>query len=83
SAIMAAAQAVFNEDFSDRVLPFGSAAAISYADIAAARHRADLPISSFDAQIAAIAHSAGATVATRNTRDFDRCGIVVVNPWKG
>jgi predicted nucleic acid-binding protein len=83
NAIMAAAEAMFNEDFGERILPFGSAAAHAYADIAGARHRAGLPIASFDAQIAAIAHSTGATVATRNTKDFDRCGIGVVNPWEG
>jgi predicted nucleic acid-binding protein len=34
-----------------------------------------------DAQIAAIAAVAGATVATRNVDDFEGCGIAVVNPW--
>lgn len=82
SAIMAAAEAMFNEDFAERILPFGSDAAICYGDIAAARHRAGLPIASFDAQIAAIARSSGATVATRNAKDFDRCGIDVANPWE-
>jgi predicted nucleic acid-binding protein len=36
-----------------------------------------------DAQIAAIARSRGAAVATRNVEDFAGCGIAVVSPWKG
>jgi predicted nucleic acid-binding protein len=33
------------------------------------------------AQIAAIARSRGAAVATRNIDDFAGCGIAVVSPW--
>jgi len=47
----------------------------------AARDAAGLPISQFDAMIAAIARSHRAAVATRNTADFERCGIQVINPW--
>lgn len=83
SAIVAAAEVMFNEDFSDRILAFNSAAALSYAEIAAARHRAGLPISSFDAQLAAIARSTGAAIATRNVKDFDACGIRIEDPWNG
>ena len=39
------------------------------------------PISDFDAMIAAIARSHGAAVATRNTADFEHCGIPTINPW--
>ncbi|MEO9161160.1 MAG: type II toxin-antitoxin system VapC family toxin [Casimicrobiaceae bacterium] len=81
SAFAAAAEATFNEEFSGRILPFGSAAASSYATIAATRQRAGRPISHLDAQIAAIAHSMGGSVATRNVKDFDRCDIRIVNPW--
>jgi predicted nucleic acid-binding protein len=35
----------------------------------------------FDAQIAAIARSKDAQVATRNVDDFDDCGIDLLNPW--
>jgi hypothetical protein len=35
-----------------------------------------------DAQIAAIARSHGAALATRNTADFEHCGIEVLNPWE-
>lgn len=80
-AIAAAADAMFSDDFGGRVLAFGSDAAIHYARIATDRHRVGRPISQFDAQIAAIAHSAGAAVATRNVDDFGGCGVKVVNPW--
>ena len=39
-------------------------------------------MSQFDAQIAAIALSQGADVATRNVDDFADCGIGVIDPWK-
>ena len=34
-----------------------------------------------DALIAAIAHSRGAALATRNITDFEACGIELVDPW--
>ena len=72
--------AMFEEEFGGRILPFDSAAAPSYARIAAQRRRAGRPISHFEAQIAAIAVAAGAALATRNVADFDRCGVKVINP---
>ena len=81
-AFEAAVDAMFSEDFAGRILPFGGAAALSYAHIASSRQRAGIPISSFDAQIAAITHSAGASLATRNVKDFAHCGIEVVDPWR-
>jgi predicted nucleic acid-binding protein len=76
-----AALAMFAEDFAGRVLPFGSEAARHYAAIAVERRARGKPITHFDAQIAAIARSAHATLATRNTSDFAHCGIDVLNPW--
>ena len=81
NALETAAEAMFGEDFRGRVLPFGSKEAQPYARIAAERRRAGRPISNFDAQIAAIARSAGAAIATRNVTDYDACGVEVINPW--
>ena len=81
TAVEAAAEAMFKEAFSDRILGFGSDAAYPYARIAAQRRRAGRPISHFDAQIASIAKATGAAVATRNVADFDGCEIKVINPW--
>ena len=77
-----AVDAVFSELFREHVLPFDSAAASAYAEIGAARRRAGRPISAFDAAIAAIARSRGAALATRNTADFEGCGVDVIDPWK-
>ena len=43
--------------------------------------RSGRPIAKADAQIAAIAQSRGAALATRNVPDFEGCGIDVINPW--
>lgn len=76
------ARAMFAEDLKNRVLPFDGAAAARYAEIVAARRRSGSPIGHQDAQIAAIARSRGAAVATRNAKDFDECGVEIINPWK-
>lgn len=80
-AIRQAAQDMFADDFADRILPFDSAATPAYAEIAAHRRKSGRPISQFDAQIAAVARSRGAELATRNAEDFEGCGIKVHNPW--
>ena len=80
-ALEEAVAAMFEEDFGGRVLPFDGAAAYDYAVIASHRRQAGKPISQFDAQIAAIARSRGAAIATRNVSDFENCGIDVHNPW--
>ena len=79
--LYAAVTAMLAEDFAERILPFDSLAATAYAAIANLRHQAGRPIAQFDAQIAAIAKSRGASLATRNAMDFDGCGIDVINPW--
>jgi len=72
---------MLEQDFAGRILAFDSAAAVAYATIAADRRRMGSPISQMDAQIAAIAHCNGATLATRNVADFQDCGISIVDPW--
>jgi toxin FitB len=75
------ASTIFNEDFAGHVLSFDDDAADMFAEIAASRRIAGKPISQFDAMIAAMARSRGAVLATRNMKDFNSCGIEVVNPW--
>jgi len=79
--LVAQANAMLAEDFANRILPFDSPAASAYARIAAGRRRAGRPISQADAQIAAIAASRGAAVATRNVMDLVDCGVDLVDPW--
>jgi len=81
SAFEAAITRILNEVLADRILPFDSDAAEAYSRMAAARRAMGRPISEADARIAAITLSRGASLATRNTRDFEHCGIKVVNPW--
>jgi predicted nucleic acid-binding protein len=81
TALAAAVTEMFREDFDKRILPFDSDAAIEFARIVTQRRGLGRPISHADAQIAAIARSRGAAVATRNTQDFEDCGIRVLDPW--
>ncbi len=80
-ALLAAARTVLASHFRGRVLPFDTDAADAFAIIAAGRREARRPIAQADAQIAAIAKSRGAALATRNVSDFEGCGVSVVNPW--
>ncbi len=81
-ALEDAATSMFAEDLGGRILGFGPEAGPPYALIASRRRRAGRPISHFDAQIAAIALSCGAALATRNVADFEGCGVTLVDPWK-
>ncbi len=73
--------AAIGENLAGRVLPFDSAAARAYAAVAATRRSAGRPLPDADCQIAAIARSRDAAVATRNIGDFAHCGIAVIDPW--
>ena len=79
--LLARIEGTLRRHFAGRSLPFDSDAARSYAAIAADRRARGRPISHPDGQIAAIAHSVGAGLATRNVTDFEDCGIEVINPW--
>jgi toxin FitB len=81
--MLAEAQATFAEDFAGRILPFDEDAARAFPEIAVQRRRQGRPIADLDAQVAAIARSRDALLATRNTADFEGCGLRLVNPWVG
>jgi predicted nucleic acid-binding protein len=81
SGLLLVAENMFPKLFAERVLNFDEAAASVFAPIAAHRRSTGRPITLFDAQIAAITRANGATLATRNTSDFEQCGVGVVNPW--
>jgi predicted nucleic acid-binding protein len=80
-SLLAAIEPIFSEDFAGRVLPFDRDASDAYATLAVARRQAGRPISQFDAQIAAIALSRGAAIATRNVADFADIGLSIIDPW--
>ncbi|WP_455922833.1 PIN domain-containing protein [Pseudomonas putida] len=80
-SLLAAISGIFNEDFAGRVMCFDGDAADAYAQICAKRKAQGKPISQFDAMVAAIAKSRGASLATRNVKDFVGCDIEVIDPW--
>lgn len=71
------------EDFESRVLPFDQAAAQAAGRIAAERRRAGRAVEIRDIQIAGITIARKATLATRNIRHFEGCGLTLVDPWSG
>jgi predicted nucleic acid-binding protein len=76
------AKVIFEKDFADRIFPFDKMAAVEYADIVIQRDKRGNPISMPDAQIAAICRVSGFTLATRNIKDFENIGIILINPWE-
>ena len=76
-----AINAMIDQDLQARILPFDGPAAKAYAEIAAQRRASGRPIAEADCQITAIARATNASVATRNVKDFDGCGLCLINPW--
>lgn len=81
SRLTESADALVVRGFAGRVLPFDHEAAEHYADLAAGCAQVGRPIGVADAQIAAICRLRGATLATRDTRDFETTGVRLVDPW--
>ena len=80
-ALASAVKAIFEVDLAGRVISFDSDCAKAFAEIAVSRKISGQAISQFDAMIAAATRSRGATLATRNQRDFADCGVEIINPW--
>jgi toxin FitB len=80
-ALEAGAARMFGQLLLGHILVFDEDAARSFAQIAARRKTQGRPMAEMDAQIVAIARSHGAALATRNTSDFEGCGVQLVNPW--
>jgi toxin FitB len=72
---------LLKEDLENRVLDFDSAAAIAAASLAAVRQKSGRPVDVRDTQIAGIALSRHAALATRNVRHFVDLKISIVDPW--
>ncbi len=81
SAVEAAMREWLDLGFTQRILPFDSAAARAYAEIASVRRHAGRPIGDADCQIAAISRSRSAVLVTRNVRDFEGTEVEIVDPW--
>jgi predicted nucleic acid-binding protein len=66
----------------DHILGFGFGEAIYYARIVALRRKSGREIKQLDAQVAATTAANQMRLVTRNVRDFENCGIDIVNPWQ-
>jgi toxin FitB len=64
-------------NFADRILPIDSATALRWGELSAGR---SLPV--IDMLIAATALSRDLTLVTRNTRDFESSGALLLDPWQ-
>jgi len=62
-------------------LGFDLAAAEQYGAVMSHRRRIARPLSILDGQIAATARAHGCGIATRNIRDFEDCGLDLINPF--
>lgn len=67
--------------FALRVLAFDEEAAHLYGELMGDRRRLGRPMSVLDGQIAAIARANRFALATRNTRDFEECGLEILDPF--
>ena len=74
-------QKLLARGFDGRILDFTLESARHYGAIMAARRAAGRPLAAPDGQIAAISRQHDAMIATRNTRDFQDCGIKIINPF--
>ena len=64
------------------VLDVNLAVARAAGELRAGREAAGRRVAQADMLIAATAHVHGLTLATRNERDFEGCGVAVVNPFR-
>lgn len=67
--------------FFQRVLAFDEAAARLYGEMMGRRRELGRPMSVPDGQIASVARARGFAIATREIRDFEDCGIELINPF--
>jgi predicted nucleic acid-binding protein len=67
--------------FDNRFVPFDTAAAEAHGWLQARMKREGARLPEIDSQIAAIAMSRSAKIATRNVKDFARTGVELIDPW--
>ena len=70
------------ERFAGRILAIDSVIADQWGRLSAAARRQGIGLQVMDGFIAATALAHSHVVVTRNTRDFQRLDIAVVNPWQ-
>jgi toxin FitB len=73
---------LLEEKLQGRILSFDREAAEKAAEFTARRRVAGRPVGFRDSEIAGIVLVRGATLATRNVRDFQDFSIQLTNPWE-
>ena len=68
--------------FDGRLLPFDTAAARIWGRLMGDGDRVGRTPPAADAQIAAVALSSRLTLVTRNTKDFERFDLALIDPWR-
>lgn len=70
------------EEYAERIVDFTRDDALVFGSVVARRNAVGRPIKPMDAMIAAICLANGATLATRNVRDFEGLDLKLVNPFE-
>jgi predicted nucleic acid-binding protein len=81
TALRGAIETMLDGELAGKILPFDGDSARRYAMLVAECESHGRPISSADAQIAAVCHAHDAVLATRNGRDFETTGVPIIDPW--
>lgn len=81
--LIEATDSLISKRFAGKILALDATAAALSGRIRANREASGHAITLQDAQIAAICLSHGATLATRNTKDFEGLDLSLVNPFEG
>jgi toxin FitB len=68
-------------DFTGQIVPFTAVDAETFGLVMAKRRAMGRPVSIPDCQIAATALVLEVPLATRNLKDFEDIGLVLINPW--
>ena len=68
--------------FADRLLPIDISVAARWGMLTGDAEKRGTPLPIIDSLIAATALERGFSVVTRNVADFERCGVICVNPWE-
>ena len=68
--------------FADRLLPVDARVAARWGTLTGDAEKRGEPLPVIDSFIAATALEHGFHVVTRNVSDFERCGVICVDPWE-
>lgn len=69
--------------FDSRILPVGLDDAVKWGELMGRARANGSPLPSTDTLLATTALNRHMTVVTRNTKDFKRIGVPILNPWNG